>query len=218
VITLALDTSTGGVAVAVLNDDHVLVSGSVVADRGQGEQLAPTIERVLKDAGVSRADRIVVGVGPGPFTGLRVGLVTADVLALVWQAPLIGVCSLDALARQAREERPDMSVLVATDARRSEVYWARYDATGVRTHGPEVGFADVAAQALGDGWAVGEGAGRYVESFNAVGVEVGGPEFIDAAQLVLALNAQPDIALPPRPLYLRRPDAVEPSARKLVGR
>ena len=217
-ITVALDTSTACVAVAVLDGDDVLASGGIVADREQGEQLAPTIVRVMEGAGVSRADRIVVGVGPGPFTGLRVGLVTADVLALVWQVPLVGVCSLDALARQAREERPESSVVVATDARRGEVYWARYDAAGTRTHGPEVGLADVAAAQASGGWAVGEGARRYHQSFDDVGVAVAGPEFVDAAQLVLALNARPDVALPPRPLYLRRPDAVEPGARKAVGR
>src|SRR4051794_25447480 len=92
-----------------------------------GEMLAPGIERVLAEAGASAADLtgIAVGVGPGPFTGLRVGLVTARTLALVREIPVHGVCSLDVLAAEAIDRGMEEFV-VATDARRKEVYLASY--------------------------------------------------------------------------------------------
>ena len=215
-ITLALDTATACTVVAVLDGSTVLASGGVVGDRRQGEELIPLVQRVMDGVQISRADRVVVGVGPGPFTGLRVGLVTAEVLARVWNVPLVGVCTLDALARQARAERSGTSITVCTDARRSEVYWAAYDADGVRKGEPGVGRpADVAVHSAGH-WVVAEGARRYHSVFEDAGLEVGGPEFLDAAELSLAVDDNPGLARPCLPLYLRRPDATEPGPRKRV--
>src|SRR5689334_24959835 len=106
-----------------------------------GEMLAPGIADVLAQAGATSRDvtAVAVGVGPGPFTGLRVGLVTARTLALALGIPVHGVCSLDVLAAQAvGEGAVDRPFLVATDARRKEVYWAAYDERGVRLGDPEV--------------------------------------------------------------------------------
>jgi tRNA threonylcarbamoyladenosine biosynthesis protein TsaB len=125
-VLLALDTATPAVTVAVADGERVLAERTTVDARRHGELLAPAIEAVLREAGVDRRDltRIGVGVGPGPFTGLRVGLVTARTLGAVLGLEVLGVCSLDVLALGARltgEYR------VVTDARRREVHWAAYD-------------------------------------------------------------------------------------------
>src|SRR6476469_7494415 len=126
-----------------------------------GEQLAPLIEQALGQAGIVRQDltAIAVGVGPGPFTGLRVGLVTARTLGFVLDVPVYGVCSLDALALEAVETGAvAVPFVVATDARRKEVYLAAYDADGSRTSGPAVDRPDAVAT---DAPVVGEGALLY---------------------------------------------------------
>ena len=98
------------------------------------------IAKVMADAGASRGDltAVAVGVGPGPYTGLRVGVVTARVLGAVLGIPVHGMCSLDVIAAAASPTAAGREFLVATDARRKEVYWARYDAAGVRLEGPVV--------------------------------------------------------------------------------
>ena len=123
-LLLALDTSTSAITVALHDGARVLAEATTLDARAHGERLAPGIREVLEAAGATPGDltHVVCGLGPGPFTGLRVGIVTARVLALVTGAALHGVCSLDALAAAG----PEGEVLVATDARRKEVYWARY--------------------------------------------------------------------------------------------
>ena len=105
------------------------------------ELLAPAIDQVIADAKVSRRDltAIAAGVGPGPYTGLRVGLVTARVIGAALGVPVYGVCSLDVIAADAsigETGEGDGEFLVATDARRRELYWARYDAAGGARQGP----------------------------------------------------------------------------------
>ena len=178
-----------------------------------GEQLAPLIERCLLDVGAVRQDltAIGVGVGPGPFTGLRVGLVTARTLAFVLEIPVYGVCSLDVLAVEAVDTGAVTSdFVVATDARRKEVYLATYDADGARLEGPAVlKPADAATAAP----VVGEGAALYPDAFpTAVG-----PTRPSAGWLARVITEERAELLDPEPLYLRRPDAVEPSARKQVS-
>src|SRR5918996_5330322 len=104
------------------------------------ELLAPGITAALDDADADRHDLtdVAVGVGPGPYTGLRVGVVTARTLAAVLGTRLHGVCTLDVVAAQARREGIDGPLVVATDARRKEIYWARYDPAGHRVTGPAV--------------------------------------------------------------------------------
>ena len=216
-IRLALDTSSSRICAAVVEGETTHVSVGEDAGQRQGESLAPLLARVLAESGVSAPDQVVVGVGPGPFTGLRVGLVSAAVLARVWEVPLVGVCSLDAYARRALRDLPGDEVAVVTDARRREVYWALYDAAGRRTAGPHVDVPDVAAEAIAGIRVVGHGALQYRTAFEAAGCLVAGPEFLDAADLALALDDRPESELPPLPLYLRRPDATEPGPRKRVG-
>jgi len=220
VLVVGFDTATPAVSVA-LHDGERVVSEAFAADgRRHGELLAPMIAKVMADAGASRADltAVAVGVGPGPYTGLRVGVVTARVLGAVLGLPVHGVCSLDVIAAAVR---PGREFLVATDARRREVYWARYDATGRRLEGPQVGAADSIPGAA-ELPAAGNGAQLYPRAFG----EVTGPAYPDARTLCAIVAGQlaaPGGALSPavpllaaEPLYLRRPDAREPGPPKRV--
>ena len=213
---MGFDTATPAVSVA-LHDGERVISEAFAADgRRHGELLAPMIAKVMADAGASRTDltAVAVGVGPGPYTGLRVGVVTARVLGSVLGIPVHGVCSLDVIAATAASA-VDGEFLVATDARRKEVYWARYDAAGVRLEGPLVGSAGSipgAAQLP----VAGAGAQLYPGSFGAVI----GPAYPDARTLcsVVTGAGQPPAMplLAAEPLYLRRPDAREPGPPKRV--
>lgn len=216
-LVLALDTSTAAVSAAVVDALPSGVAGratrSVVNARGHGELLAPTIADCLAAAGATPADlgAVVVGTGPGPFTGLRVGLVTAAVLSEALAIPAYGVCSLDAIA-----SRTGGDVLVMTDARRKEVYWARYDAAGNRLEGPNVNRpADVPLD--GTPRVAGAGARLYRDAFvDATLLDVDHPpptELVGRA-LDRLLSGEPGDPL--TPLYLRRPDAVVPATSKSV--
>ena len=207
---LAFDTATPFVTVA-LHDGEDVVAELVSEQRMKhGEQLAPLIEQAMRDAGVVRQDltAIAVGVGPGPFTGLRVGLVTARTLGFVLEIPVYGVCSLDVLAFEAVQTgQVDQGFVVATDARRKEVYLASYDADGVRLGGPDV---DKPAALATDGPAVGEGADLYPDAFP----DRRGPTRPSAGWLARAVTEERVVLTDPEPLYLRRPDAVAPALRK----
>ena len=176
------------------------------------------IERALASAGLAPRDldAIVGGTGPGPFTGLRVGLVTARVMAEALGIPAYGVCSLDAIAAQAvGEGRIATAFAVATDARRKEVYLATYDADGARTDGPQVLRPADVDPMLAAGPVVGEGAQLYPVAFD----DPREPGHVSAAWLASYAASRllaGDELGGTAPLYLRRPDAVENAARKRV--
>ena len=150
---------------------------------------------------------MVVGVGPGPFTGLRVGLVTAASLSQALGVPAYGVCSLDGIGL-----RTAGAVVVATDARRREVYWATY-LDGRRTAGP--GVDRPAAIDLSRARAIaGDGAPLLGSALPVEGPRYPEPAALAELAAPRILAGAPTEAL--TPLYLRRPDAVEPVARKLV--
>jgi tRNA threonylcarbamoyl adenosine modification protein YeaZ len=207
-ITAAAVEVAGDGAVTVLAE-RVTIDG-----RAHGELLAPAISAVLAQVGKGPADlsAIVVGVGPGPFTGLRVGLVTAASMSDALNIPAYAVCSLDGIGATTTGR-----VLVATDARRREVYWALYDG------GRRIGDAAVAKPAdlalPGDiDFAMGAGAHLYAEVIGLPVAET--PRYPSPAALAVCA-ADRIIAGAPSdpltPLYLRRPDAVEPGARKPVS-
>ena len=220
-LLVGFDTATPAVSVALHDGERVVAQAFAVDARRHSELLMPMIAKVMADAGVSRGDlgAVAVGVGPGPYTGLRVGVVTARVLGSVLGLPVSGVCSLDVIAAAAAAARPGREFLVATDARRREVYWARYDAAGRRVAGPHVGPASSIPGAA-DLAVAGSGGQLYPEAF----AEVTGPAYPDAATLCrLVAGARADepatarpALLPAEPLYLRRPDAREPGPPKRV--
>ncbi|MFF4970488.1 tRNA (adenosine(37)-N6)-threonylcarbamoyltransferase complex dimerization subunit type 1 TsaB [Streptomyces sp. NPDC001083] len=211
-LLLALDTATPAVTVALHDGTSVIASSSQVDARRHGELLLPAVDRVFTEAGL-RLDAVtgvVVGVGPGPYTGLRVGLMTADTFGLALGVPVHGLCTLDGLAYAADLDGP---FVVATDARRKEVYWARYADSRTRVSEPAV---DRPADLVLDGLpAVGAGALLYPDTFP----DVRAPEHVSAAALAslaaerLAVGEELE---PPRPLYLRRPDAQVPKNYKVV--
>ena len=208
-LVLGLDTSSPAVSAALVEvtaSGCTLVRESVVVDgRRHGELLAVGVAAVLAGA---RPDGVVVGTGPGPFTGLRVGLVTAAVTADALGVPAYGVCSLDGFVADG---------VVVTDARRREVYWARY-AQAVRVEGPAVVAPAALAAALPAG-SVLAGAGAVLHAAAFEGFPVGGPLHVSVLRLVEVAAARVLAAAPADPLtprYLRRPDAVEPGATKRV--
>jgi tRNA threonylcarbamoyladenosine biosynthesis protein TsaB len=216
VLLLGLDTATPAVTVALHDGGQPLAQLVTVDAHRHAELLTPAIAKVIADAGASPRDLtgVVAGVGPGPFTGLRVGLVTARVLGHALGIPVYGLCTLDVIA--ADVDAGGGEFLVATDARRRELYWACYDGAGRRTAGPEV--AKPALIPASGRPAAGEGPMLYPE----VLPDGLGPAFPAAATLcrvaaaALAAGDPDKQLLAPEPLYLRRPDAREPGAPKRV--
>ncbi len=218
-LVLGLDTAM--VVTVGLARGGVPIGAAVIPDRmTQVEQLTPVIADVCREAGVrvGQLDQIVVGLGPGPFTGLRVGIVTARILAEVVEADLHGICSLDGIAADFasspapgsldRPGGPAADFVVATDARRREIYWALYGADGVRRDGPYVSLpADAPRRPT-----IGPAADLYPELLQAVP----GPRSLDPS--VLAVRGPKLPGAGQQPLYLRRPDAAEPGRRKSVLR
>ena len=210
---LAFDTATPAVTVALYDGQQVVAERTTVDAMRHGELLAPSINDVLAEACLVRQDltALAVGVGPGPFTGLRVGLMTARTLAAVLEIPVYGVCTLDVLAVEAVDTGTvDGPFHVATDARRKEVYLASYDADGSRLAGPEV-LKPVAA-ATGTP-VVGRGAVLYPDAFP----DGRGPENPRAGVLARVVAEERAELYDPEPLYLRRPDAAEPHKPKRVS-
>ena len=206
-IALALDTATSDLIAGVVDT----TTGRTLAEaltrtRNHNEELVPTVTRLLDDAGLAYPDidTIVVGCGPGPFTGLRVGMATASALGQALGVPVHGVVTHDAAA--ALLDAP--SALVVTDARRREVYWASY-ADGARVDGPGV-CAPGAIPFDGDVEVL------SVPPELAGSVGVGARSTTYAPPRAAGLVAAADLDRDPEPLvphYLRRPDAVPPAAR-----
>lgn len=212
-LLLAFDTATPAITVALHDGEAPLASSTVIDARRHGELLAPGIDAVLREASVTPGELtgIAVGVGPGPYTGLRVGLVTARAFGSVHGIPVHGVCTLDLLAYECQLAEP---FVVATDARRKEVYWARYDRDGRRVTDPAVGRPeDVDAEGLP---AVGQGALLYPGAFPDERPPTY-PSAVMLGQLVAERLAAGGALLPPDPLYLRRPHATESGRPRQVS-
>lgn len=201
-VILAIDTATPAVTAGIVKLDgvEVLAERVTVDARAHAEQLTPNVLAALTDAGltVDDLDAVVVGCGPGPFTGLRVGMATAAAYGHALDIPVHGVCSLDAIGIESAATAAE--VLVVTDARRREVYWARYR-DGIRTGGPAV-----AAPASVDP-GIAEAVAGSPEHAALFGLPVCEPSYPTPAGLVAAVTEWSGSPAPPVPLYLRRPDA-----------
>ncbi len=199
-LLLAIDTATPAVTAGVVRLDgvvaEVLAEQVTVDPRAHAERLTPNIVGALTaaDVSVDQLDAVVVGCGPGPFTGLRVGMATAAAFGHALGVPVRGVCSLDAIAVGTAGE-----VLVVTDARRREVYWARYR-EGMRVDGPAV---NAASEVPGGADAV-AGSPEHAALFDLPRLA---PIYPGAAGLVRAVSDWTAETEPLVPLYLRRPDA-----------
>lgn len=231
---LAIDTATAATSVAVVGSGgSVRCESQVIDARRHAEAIAPLIRDVLAEARVdaSAIDLVACGVGPGPFTGLRVGIATGVAIAEGRGIPVVGVCSLDVIARRAVRDYPG-SVTVLTRARRAELCWAAYDEHAQRLAGPLIrseNDLDIHGTAVGDAGPV------DVVMYPQAGVladlvaerlasgeplpdrvelpEEGARESGAATADILHDRAQRGLLLlPARPLYLRRPDAVVPAS------
>ncbi|NLZ57110.1 MAG: tRNA (adenosine(37)-N6)-threonylcarbamoyltransferase complex dimerization subunit type 1 TsaB [Corynebacterium sp.] len=211
-LVLAIDTSTPDLIVGIVESDNkTILAQRIIEDtREHNEQLTPMVQEALAAADKTFADlsAIVVGCGPGPFTGLRVGMVSAAAFGDALGIPVHGVCSLDAIAAGLDASTP--RALVATDARRREIYWATYT-DGIRTTGPEV----IAPAQL-----------ELEHEVDVISIPAHLEEKLpESLQGVEKLSLKPtpenlvavaDLTATPEPLvpmYLRRPDAKEPKPK-----
>jgi tRNA threonylcarbamoyl adenosine modification protein YeaZ len=221
---LGIDTSSSLSSVALVDGDSV-IAREILDGRRHAEVLAVLLREVI-DEGL-RPELIACGVGPGPYTGLRVGVTTAQVLGLAWSVPVVGICSLDAIAAQVS---CNGDFLVTADARRKEAYWTRYDRNRRRTDGPHVSRLDeltaenAALPRFGE---LSDDAGEPLRPRAAVIARLAGAyreagEEIATSDIDLSVHGGDSGAtsdsvrgarlLSPVPLYIRRPDAVAPGA------
>lgn len=230
--TLGIDTANSVCAVAVWADGALVASVADRLARGQAERLLPMIADALAQAGLGHVDidRYAVTVGPGAFTGLRVGLAAARGLALAGGKPLVGVTSLEAAALAARTaagavERP---VLVVLDSRREDFYVQAFDARGTPLTAvlsllpadiPAVAAAFAVTGPGETGWGLlGDAADRVAASLpDAVPLVLDAAAAAQAvARLAAGLTADRLAGHPADPLYIRPPDVSLPSAPPLV--
>ena len=204
-IVLAFDTTLDACSAAVLDGERVLACRSEPMARGHQERLAPLVREVMAEAGVGFAtlQRIGVTVGPGSFTGLRVGLAFAKGLGLALQRPVIGVGTLEALAATAGIGR----VAAVVDAKRGQ-FWVQTFYAGQALTAPAAHEPEAVSLALTDDRPevlVGSGAGRFACSLP--GVRTDPRTVADPAAIARLATVAPEPTAPPRPLYLRAPDA-----------
>ena len=175
-ISLAIDTSTSRTCVGIIDNGIMLWSGYQDGATAHGPALPALVAEAIANRTI---DEVVVGMGPGPFTGLRIGIAFARSFALARNITVRGVCSLDAIAAQVTSK----DFIIAVDARRKEVYWARY-VDGVRVGNPAVSFPS-----------------------DVLGNEIHNNLFPDLIALVALAEEFAE------PIYLRHPDAVATADR-----
>ena len=212
---LAVDTALGACSAALLDGENVVAAKFVAMQRGHAEALAPMVEAVMAGFTFPALDKLAVTVGPGTFTGQRVGLAFMRALRVATNKPLVGVTSLAAMAEQARAQSKIPAAAAVHDARRGEVYIEIIGA-GVELAASVMTFENALAVLRDRGGRLvlaGSAASRMAEAMaplNPVVTDIFAPDAIWVAHLAAALEPQQN---PPRPLYLRAPDAKLPSAK-----
>ena len=221
---LAIDTALSAVSACVLTEGatHPDAEESLGMERGHAEALIPLIERVMSgvSGGFGVIDRVAVTVGPGSFTGLRVGIAAARAIALCWSIPAVGVSTLAALAAPLILEEKPGTVVVAVDARHGHVFLAAFGDDGRILMLPRFAAKEDAIASLGEGPLRLAGSGAPILAIEAwsrgIEAEIVGDRFVPDITYVarLGLLADPETA-PPRPLYLKAPDAKLPATATL---
>ncbi len=212
---LAIDTALPAVSACVLDHDAAqpIASETIAMERGHAEAIMPLIERVMAkvEGGFSTIDRVAVAVGPGSFTGIRIGLAAGQAIALACKAEVVGVSTLAALAAPLILDAADSVVAAAIDARHGKVFAAAFGPDGRALLTPRRAGAHEALRALGDGplLLIGSGASMLAMEARARNMAVkivseqASPDIEFVARLGLA--AKPETA-PAKPLYLKEPD------------
>ena len=217
---LAIDTALEKCSVGVAAERRAPVLVSETIGRGHAERLFGMIAAAISEAGqeLMQLDRIAVTIGPGSFTGLRVGIAAARGLALVIGCPVVGIGTLEAIAEKARSLAGNLPVLAVLDAKRGEIYAQAFAADGRALSEPEVGPVARFGSGPGDGMAMaGAGARLLRREPNLAGAIVHEESAPDIAAVVRLGLAAPEPSGSPRPLYLRPPDA-KPQAAAAIAR
>jgi tRNA threonylcarbamoyl adenosine modification protein YeaZ len=216
---LAIDTSCGAASACVVEGgaEVPIAIESLAMERGHAEALIPMLQRVVGglEGGFSSLDRIVATTGPGSFTGIRIGLATARAVGLALATPVVGVSTLAAFAAPLLAEARPGLIAAAIDARHGFLYLQLFEGTGRPLVSPRLASVREAARAIGEGpaRAAGSGAPLLAAQAQAIGLsvelagEIAFPDILWVARLGLA--AEPSQS-PPRPLYLKAPDAQRP--------
>jgi tRNA threonylcarbamoyladenosine biosynthesis protein TsaB len=220
-LVLGLETSTPRSSIALVEDDRVVASASLGIPRRHGEFVAPAIRFCLDQARVDldRVGGVAVGLGPGLYTGLRVGIATAQALAAARSLPVVGLSGLDVLAFRARYVRRLLCTVI--DARRGELFWAfyRHAPGGVQRLGDlQLGTADRLAAEIEElaeeCLVIGDGALVARAQLEDVGAEVAGPDVAwpdaaELAELAVPRFVREETQRPTelQPIYLRQADA-----------
>ncbi len=220
---LAIDTALERCSVGVIAGEAGPVLLTETIGRGHAERLFAQLTEAMAEAGLAFADldRIAVTVGPGSFTGLRVGIAAARGIALVVGCPVVGIGTLAVLAETARAKAGPAPVLALIDAGRGEIYGQLFDANGEPATPPEIASpGNLAARLDKDIRLAGSGAPLVAAGLGPGGVvrivhRDTGPEIGALVRLGLTAPAQ---AAPPRPLYLRPPDAKPQTAAAVERR
>lgn len=209
---LAFDTTTSACSVAIWLDGNTIGSYHDAMVHGQAEALLPAIEKTMADAKTSYddLDRIAVTVGPGSFTGVRVGLATARGIGVATGLPIVGVLTTEVIAAETLDTS-DTPIAVAIDARRAEIYLHCFDSQGNTQTEPECLLPEAVAKAIGDGaWVLAGDCAERVIPHCGPSVTQGTPSVANATVLARIAAARPIPDSPPSPVYVRPPDAIVP--------
>lgn len=219
---LAFDTSTAACSAAVWHDGRIMARRGAAMARGQSEALVPMVVEVMAEAGLAFADLSLIGVtvGPGAFTGVRIGLATARAMGLASGLPVAGLLTTEAIAHNvAAAERQGRTVLAVIDAKRADVFLQAFDER-LAPLGEVRGVLPEAVAGLFGGplLLVGDGAGRVRPQLPEarLSAAAGVPDAAVVAA-VLAERWRQGRALPPEPVYLRPPDVTLPGPKPCPG-